>query len=64
MGSCQVIELIGELDIATAPILKAAIEEMSSIPDQIKVDVSQLDFIDSTCGCCCGSQSWLTVGSG
>lgn len=48
VGSCQVIELIGELDLATAPILKAAIDEIASIPDHIKVDMSQLDFIDST----------------
>ncbi len=48
VGCCQVVELIGELDIATAPILKAALDEIESIPDHIKVDMSRLDFIDST----------------
>jgi anti-sigma B factor antagonist len=48
VGRCQVIELAGELDIATAPVLKAAIDEMSPIPDHIQVDVTELTFIDST----------------
>ena len=47
VGSCQVIELVGELDLATAPLLKAAIDEIAG-PDHIKFDLSQLDFIDST----------------
>jgi anti-anti-sigma factor len=48
VGCCQEVELVGELDIATAPILKAALDEIESIPDHIKVDMSRLDFIDST----------------
>jgi anti-sigma B factor antagonist len=47
VGSCQMIELIGELDLGTAPLLEAAIDQMAG-PDQIKVDMSRLDFIDST----------------
>jgi anti-sigma B factor antagonist len=48
VGDCQVIELIGELDVATAPILKAAIDQMSPIPDHIQIDLTELTFIDST----------------
>jgi anti-anti-sigma factor len=47
VGSYHELELIGELDISTAPILEEAIDKMSPIPDHIKVDMSQLDFIDS-----------------
>jgi anti-sigma B factor antagonist len=45
---CEVIELAGELDLATAPQLKAVLDEMLVIPDHIIVDVSRLSFIDST----------------
>ena len=47
-GCCSVIEMSGDLDIATAPQLEGVIDRMMVIPDHIIADVSQLTFIDST----------------
>ena len=47
-GRCEVIELAGELDMATAPHLEAVLDRMLVIPDQIVVDVERLTFIDSS----------------
>jgi anti-sigma B factor antagonist len=47
-GRCEVIELVGELDMGTAPHLEAVLDRMLVIPDQIIVDVGQLTFIDSS----------------
>jgi anti-anti-sigma factor len=44
-----VIRLAGELDMANAPMLQAAIEEANVDGDQMLVlDMQQLQFIDST----------------
>ena len=47
-GTSEVIELAGELDMATAPQLEAVLDEMLIIPDSIVVDVERLTFIDSS----------------
>lgn len=47
-GCCEVIDMTGDLDLATAPHLEAVIDRMMVIPDHIIVDISQLTFIDST----------------
>jgi len=46
--SCEVIELAGELDMATAPHLEAVLDRMFVVPDEIVVDVERLTFIDSS----------------
>ena len=45
---CEVIELDGELDIATAPRLAAVLDAMTPNPDHLIIDVSRLKFLDST----------------
>ena len=47
-GCCEVIDMAGDLDLATAPHLEAVIDRMMVIPDHIIVDLSKLTFIDST----------------
>jgi anti-sigma B factor antagonist len=47
-GCCEVIEMTGDLDLATAPHLEAVIDRMMVIPDHLIVDMSRLTFIDST----------------
>lgn len=44
---CEVIELAGELDIASAHHLEAVLDRMMVIPDHMLIDVSALTFIDS-----------------
>ena len=44
---CEVIELTGELDVASAHHLEAVLDRMMVIPDHIIMDVSALTFIDS-----------------
>ena len=45
---CEVIELDGELDVATAPDLAAVLDAMALNPDHLIIDVSRLRFMDST----------------
>ena len=45
---CKVIELIGDLDLASAPTLGAVLDQMTAQPDHLILDVSRLSFIDST----------------
>jgi anti-sigma B factor antagonist len=47
-GCCSVVEMSGDLDMATAPALEDVIDRMMVIPDHIIADVSQLTFIDTT----------------
>jgi len=42
------LELVGELDLATVPILREALESLPQ-GEQVTIDLSQLEFIDS-CG--------------
>ena len=44
---CEVIELAGELDMASAHQLEAVLDEMMA-PKHIIIDASQLTFIDSS----------------
>jgi anti-sigma B factor antagonist len=43
-----VVELSGELDLATAPRLRDRLALLSDGEDQITLDLTRLDFIDST----------------
>ena len=48
-GKTQLFALHGSLDIATSPGLRAALLEVAEDPGhQIVVDLSQLEFLDST----------------
>lgn len=44
----QVLSLIGELDIATVDKFKNAVESAKTTEKAIEIDMSQLDFVDST----------------
>jgi anti-sigma B factor antagonist len=43
-----VIELAGELDLATAPHVASVLDRMMVIPDHIVIEAGGLTFIDST----------------
>ena len=50
-GHGTVLTVRGELDVATVPILREAVDRaLGSAPDLVYVDLTPLDFIDST-GC-------------
>jgi anti-sigma B factor antagonist len=40
--------LLGELDIASAPVLKYRLERLSAEKRRVRLDLSGLDFIDSS----------------
>jgi anti-anti-sigma factor len=44
----DVIRLCGQLDLASAPMVEAILDRMWVIPDHLVVEVSGLDFVDST----------------
>jgi anti-anti-sigma factor len=48
VGSSEVIEVAGELDLATAPKLEEVLDRMLVIPHEIVVDVTGLTFVDSS----------------
>ena len=43
-----VLKLGGELDISTSPDLQDALAELTDAPRRVAVDLSDLEFIDST----------------
>ena len=45
---CEMIELAGDLDLASAPHLASVLDRMMVIPDHIVIDAAGLTFIDST----------------
>ena len=48
-GACSVVNVVGELDIATSPRLVEALEEAEATPStQIVVNLLRTSFIDST----------------
>jgi anti-anti-sigma factor len=47
-GDTRTLQLSGELDLATAPILEQALEEALAGEGRIVLDLRQLTFIDST----------------
>jgi len=44
-GSCTIVALVGELDLATAPQLEA---ELSGLDGDIHLDCRDLEFVDSS----------------
>lgn len=47
-GDDAVVKLAGELDISTSPDLQDALAELTDAPRRVAVDLSDLEFIDST----------------
>jgi anti-anti-sigma factor len=47
-GDLLTLRLTGELDLASAPLLKYRLEEFRAAKRQVRVDLSGLDFIDSS----------------
>jgi anti-anti-sigma factor len=47
-GPVHVLQLIGELDIASAPHLEAELKGIEGHPTEIIIDLSELTFVDST----------------
>lgn len=48
-ADCAVVSVSGELDIATAPALVAALDDvLTSDPERVVVDLLKTSFIDST----------------
>jgi anti-sigma B factor antagonist len=43
-----IVRLMGELDLATAPILDAALQDLEAPCERVVLDLSRLTFIDST----------------
>lgn len=44
----RVLKISGELDVATAPDLQSALEGLTGTPGDIRLDVSGLEFMDSS----------------
>jgi anti-sigma B factor antagonist len=42
------VKLLGELDMANAPTLETALEQVEAEPRPMRIDLSELEFIDST----------------
>lgn len=47
-GDDAVVHLAGELDISTSPDLQDALAELTNAPRRVAVDLSDLEFMDST----------------
>ena len=47
-GDDAVVHLAGELDISTSPDLQDALADLTDRPRRVVVDLSDLEFIDST----------------
>ena len=47
-GDDAVVHLAGELDISTSPDLQDALAELTDKPRRVAVDLSDLEFMDST----------------
>lgn len=47
-GDDAVVHLAGELDISTSPDLQDALAELTGAPRRVTVDLSDLEFVDST----------------
>jgi anti-sigma B factor antagonist len=47
-GDDAVVHLAGELDISTSPDLQDALAELTDAPRRVAVDLSELEFMDST----------------
>jgi anti-sigma B factor antagonist len=42
------LRVTGELDVATAPLLRAELDELAAQSQVVLIDLSQLEFVDST----------------
>lgn len=47
-GDDAVVHLAGELDISTSPDLQDTLAELTDAPRHVAVDLSELEFMDST----------------
>ncbi|RYU13085.1 STAS domain-containing protein [Nocardioides iriomotensis] len=47
-GDDAVVHLAGELDISTSPDLQDVLADLTDAPRRVAVDLSDLEFIDST----------------
>ena len=47
-GDDAVVHLAGELDISTSPDLQDTLAELTDAPRRVAVDLSELEFMDST----------------
>jgi anti-sigma B factor antagonist len=47
-GDDAVVHLAGELDISTSPDLQDTLAELTDAPRRVAVDLSDLEFMDST----------------
>ena len=47
-GDLQVVSLHGEHDISTAPELRGALERAQAAGDAVVVDLTEVEFVDST----------------
>jgi anti-sigma B factor antagonist len=47
-GECVRLRLLGELDLASAPVLKYRLERLRAEQRSVPLDLSGLDFIDSS----------------
>ena len=47
-GECVRLRLLGELDVSTAPALKYRLERLHAEKRRVRLDLSGLDFIDSS----------------
>jgi anti-sigma B factor antagonist len=49
IGDCVVLQVIGEVDVYTAPLLREQIRELAAKgAEHVIADLSQVDFLDST----------------
>ena len=48
-GSDRVLELIGEIDVATSPMLRSELSDLlADVPERATLDFTQVSFIDSS----------------
>jgi anti-sigma B factor antagonist len=47
-GETPVVRVVGEVDIATAPVLRARLEQLPAPTRRVVVDLSEVTFLDST----------------
>ncbi|MDO9486235.1 MAG: STAS domain-containing protein [Actinomycetota bacterium] len=47
-GNAAVLTVLGDVDLATAPVLDSAISDAWTPPDQLVIDATSVPFMDST----------------
>jgi anti-sigma B factor antagonist len=48
ISNCSVVHVRGEIDVATIPIFKKALDSAIAVPHPIIVDLAEASYIDST----------------